>query len=63
MSLVSDYIYRGISQTDNSPAIQAGSVYKSGNAYASVCFSNLDVDSTPERNEFRFATSIRKKLR
>jgi hypothetical protein len=60
MSLFSDYIYRGISQTDNSPAIQDGSVYKSGNAYTSVCFSNVEVDSTPERTEFRFATSIYK---
>jgi uncharacterized protein (TIGR02001 family) len=99
ISLVSDYIYRGISQTDNSPAIQGGSVYKNGNAYASVWFSNVDVDSgseglpvemdvkfgynnqfesfnldtsvitynylndsTPDRTEFRFATSISKEI-
>jgi uncharacterized protein (TIGR02001 family) len=60
MSLVNDDIYRGISQTDNSPAIQDGSVYKSDNAYASVWFSNVDFDSIQERTGFRFATSIRK---
>jgi uncharacterized protein (TIGR02001 family) len=99
VSLISDYLYRGISQTDNSPAIQGGSAYKSGNAYASVWFSNveddsgseglpveMDVnfgynnqfdgfnldtsvitynylnDSTSDRTEFRFATSISKEI-
>jgi uncharacterized protein (TIGR02001 family) len=42
VSLVSDYVWRGISQTDNSPAIQGGSDYKNGNAYASVWFSNVE---------------------
>jgi uncharacterized protein (TIGR02001 family) len=42
VSLVSDYVYRGLSQTDNSPAIQGGSDYKNGNAYASVWFTNVD---------------------
>jgi uncharacterized protein (TIGR02001 family) len=99
ISLVSDYVYRGISQTDNSAAIQGGSAYKNGNAYASVWFSNvenvsgseglpveMDVtfgynnkfdgfnldtsvitynylnDSTQDRTEFRFATSINKEI-
>lgn len=42
VSLVSDYVWRGITQTDNNPAIQGGSDYKNGNAYASVWFSNVD---------------------
>ena len=48
VSLVSDYIYRGLSQTDNSPAIQGGADYKNGNAYASVWFSNVEDASGSE---------------
>ncbi|MGK0474411.1 MAG: hypothetical protein ACJAYV_000054 [Oleispira sp.] len=44
MSLVSDSIYRSISQIDNSPAIQDGSVYNSGNAYAGVWFSDVGLE-------------------
>lgn len=47
VSLVSDYVWRGLSQTDNGPAIQGGTDYKNGNAYASVWFSNVeDVDGS-----------------
>lgn len=99
ISLVSDYVWRGVSQTDNGPALQGGMDYKNGSAYASVWFSNIedqsgseglplemDVsfgynhkftgfnidtsvitynylnDSTGDRTEFRFATSINKEI-
>ena len=42
ISLVSDYVYRGLSQTDNGPALQGGADYKNGNAYASVWLSNVE---------------------
>ena len=41
-AFVTDYVWRGLSQTDNNAAVQAGSDYKNGNAYASVWLSNVD---------------------
>lgn len=41
-ALVTDYVWRGLSQTDNNPALQAGSDYSNGDAYASVWLSNVD---------------------
>jgi len=41
-AFVTDYVWRGISQTDNSAAIQAGADYTNGNSYASVWMSNVD---------------------
>jgi len=48
ISLVSDYVWRGMSKTDNGPALQGGSEYKNGNAYASVWFSNIENVSNAE---------------
>ncbi|EAT12644.1 hypothetical protein HF888_13805 [Bermanella marisrubri] len=42
ISLVNDYLFRGVTQTDNSPAIQGGADVKNGNAYGSVWFSNVE---------------------
>jgi len=41
-AFVTDYVWRGISRTDNSAAIQAGADYTNGNSYASVWMSNVD---------------------
>ena len=41
-AFVTDYVWRGMSQTDNSAAIQAGADYTNGNSYASVWMSNVD---------------------
>ncbi|WP_396588625.1 TorF family putative porin [Bermanella sp. R86510] len=42
VALVSDYLFRGVSQTDNSIALQGGADVKQGNAYASAWFSNVE---------------------
>ena len=42
ISLVNDYVFRGISATDNGPALQGGIDYKNGNAYGSVWLSNVE---------------------
>jgi len=42
IALVSDYVWRGISQTDNGPALQGGADYRNGNAYAGVWLSNVE---------------------
>ena len=41
-AFVTDYVWRGLSQTDNNAALQAGSDYSNGDAYASVWLSNVD---------------------
>ncbi len=41
-AFVTDYVWRGLSQTDNSAALQAGANYSNGNAYASVWMSNVE---------------------
>ncbi len=41
-AFVTDYVWRGMSQTDNSAAIQAGADYTNGNSYASVWMSNVE---------------------
>jgi uncharacterized protein (TIGR02001 family) len=47
-AFVSDYVWRGLTATDNSPALQAGSDYKNGNAYAGVWLSNVEDQSGEE---------------
>ena len=47
-ALVTDYVWRGLSQTDNSPAIQGGVDYKNGNAYAGVWATNVDDTGSSE---------------
>ncbi len=98
-AFVTNYVWRGLSQTDNNAALQAGADYKNKNAYASVWLSNvedgqgaegapleMDVsfgynnkfnkfnldmrvttynylhDNTPDRTEFRVATTLSKGL-
>ncbi len=42
VALVSDYVWRGLTRTDNSPALQLGMNYKNGSAYSGVWFSNVE---------------------
>jgi uncharacterized protein (TIGR02001 family) len=49
ISLTSDYVFRGISQTDEKPAIQGGFDYAhSSGAYAGVWASNVDFEDGDE---------------
>ncbi|MDK2778753.1 MAG: TorF family putative porin [Pseudomonadota bacterium] len=48
VALVSDYLFRGLTQTDNGPAIQGGADVRNGNAYGGIWFSNVD---TPDDSE------------
>ncbi len=41
-AFVTNYVWRGLTQTDNSAALQAGADYKNKNAYASVWVSNVE---------------------
>ena len=41
-AFVSNYLFRGLSQTDDGPALQGGADVKNGNAYAGAWFSNVD---------------------
>lgn len=45
VTLATDYVYRGISQTENGPAIQGSFDYTNGNFYAGVWGSNVDFGS------------------
>jgi uncharacterized protein (TIGR02001 family) len=42
VTLATDYVYRGVSQTENGPAIQGSFDYTNGNFYAGVWGSNVD---------------------
>jgi uncharacterized protein (TIGR02001 family) len=42
VALTNDYVWRGVSQTDNGPAIQAGVDYTNGAFYAGGWASNVD---------------------
>lgn len=48
VALTSDYLFRGISQTDNGPAIQGGFDLSYGLFYAGVWGSNVDFDDSLE---------------
>ena len=49
LSLLSDYVYRGISQTSENPAIQGGfDIAGESGAYAGVWASNVDFDGSVE---------------
>lgn len=54
VALVSDYMFRGISQTDGNPAIQGGFDYTNDIFYAGVWASNVDfaVDETIETDVY-----------
>lgn len=41
-AFVSDYVWRGLTQTDNGAALQAGADYTVGNAYAGTWVSNVE---------------------
>ncbi len=47
-AFVTDYVWRGLSQTDNRAALQAGADYSNGNAYASVWVSNVEDGNNAE---------------
>ena len=48
VALVTDYVWRGLSGTDNGPAIQGGVEYKKGNAYAGIWGTNVDDSGSTE---------------
>lgn len=48
LTVTSDYLFRGITQTDHSPALQWGAYINNGNAYGSVWFSNEDTPAGAE---------------
>jgi uncharacterized protein (TIGR02001 family) len=50
VALTNDYVWRGVSQTDNGPALQVGADYTNGLFYAGGWASNIDfgVDSDVE---------------
>ncbi len=41
VALVSDYVWRGLTRTDNSPALQLALNYQNGNAYSGTWLSNV----------------------
>lgn len=47
-ALVSDYLFRGLTRTDNGPAIQGGADVVNGNAYGGIWFSNVDMPDHAE---------------
>jgi len=46
----SDYVFRGISQTSNDPALQGGADFGYGMIYGGVWASNVDFESAPPAN-------------
>lgn len=53
VSVTSDYVYRGFSQTDESPAVQGGVDLTAGSWYAGVWASNVDFgDGTDAEIDF-----------
>lgn len=48
ISLVSDYLFRGVTQTDDGVAIQGGMDANMGNAYGGIWFSNIDAGDNAE---------------
>ena len=50
LGATSDYVFRGISQTDNDPAIQGGADFGYGILYAGVWASGLDFADAPPAN-------------
>ena len=54
VTLTTDYLYRGLSQTDSDPAIQGGFDYThSSGFFAGLWASNVDFATNPPRNEPR----------
>jgi uncharacterized protein (TIGR02001 family) len=51
LTLTSDYVFRGISQTSGSPAIQGSFDYSSGSFYAGVWGSNVNFPGSDETLE------------
>ena len=43
VGIVSDYVFRGISQTDNNPAVQGGVDYHQSGLYAGAWATNVDI--------------------
>jgi len=48
VALTSDYVWRGVSQNDENPAVQGGFDYENGLFYAGTWASNVDADGTLE---------------
>jgi len=48
LSILNDYLFRGITMTDHSPAIQWGAFVTNGNAYGSLQFSNVEMAEEAE---------------
>jgi len=51
LTLTSDYVFRGISQTSGSPALQGSFDYSNGSFYAGVWGSNVDFPGSDETLE------------
>lgn len=58
-AITSDYIFRGISQTDNDPAISAGADFSYGILYAGFWASNVDESISPENFEIDYYAGIK----
>ena len=50
VAITSDYVWRGISQTDEDPAIQGGFDYANGMFYAGTWASNVDFGDDSDTN-------------
>jgi len=58
-ALTSDYIFRGISQTDNDPAISVGGDASYGILYAGFWASNVDESISPDNIEIDYYAGIK----
>lgn len=58
-AVTSDYMFRGVSQTDNDPAISAGADFSYGILYAGFWGSNVDETVSPENFEIDYYAGIK----
>jgi uncharacterized protein (TIGR02001 family) len=58
-AITSDYIFRGVSQTDNDPAISAGADFSYGILYAGFWASNVDESVSPDNFEIDYYAGIK----
>jgi len=48
LTLISDYLFRGVTMTDNGPALQWGAEIRDRNAYGKAWFSNIELSDQAE---------------
>jgi uncharacterized protein (TIGR02001 family) len=58
-AITSDYIFRGVSQTDNDPAISAGADFSYGILYAGFWASNVDETISADNIEIDYYAGIK----